>query len=143
MMFFLQVKANGAQSVAVRYSGPTLLFRCCAAVTCGVAYRVSRTLLAKHGKLDSVKAHCGGIVSYAQHPSKLLAASRLQGGYGGLVKELVGAANIKEWALKNILSTLPGMAKFALTDDGKWARVISESGYAGMHSRGRRRRRIA
>jgi len=88
------------------------------------------TVSVKLSSLDIVAS----AVSYA---AKILAKliGRLpffKGGYGELITELVGAANIKEWALKNIISSLAGMAKIALTGEGKCVRVDLGSGYAGM-----------
>lgn len=55
-----------------------------------------------------------------------------KGGYDGLAKELVGAANLKQWALKNALASLSGAAKLVLTREGKYLRVELGSGYAGF-----------
>jgi hypothetical protein len=55
-----------------------------------------------------------------------------RGGYDGFVKEMVGAANLKQWALKNALASLSGAAKLVLTREGKYLRVELGSGYAGF-----------
>ena len=55
-----------------------------------------------------------------------------KGGYQDLTKELVGAANWKEWGFKTALGCLSGAAKVALTDEGKVLRVEIGSGYAGL-----------
>jgi hypothetical protein len=55
-----------------------------------------------------------------------------KGGYQDLTKELVGAANWKEWGFKTVLGCLSGATKLALTGDGKVLRVEIGSGYAGL-----------
>jgi hypothetical protein len=55
-----------------------------------------------------------------------------KGGYDGLAKELVGAANLKQWALKNALASLSGAAKLVLTGEGKLLQLEVGSGYAGL-----------
>jgi hypothetical protein len=55
-----------------------------------------------------------------------------KGGYQDLTKELVGAANWKEWGFKTALGCLSGATKVALTGEGKVLRVEIGSGFAGL-----------
>jgi hypothetical protein len=131
-----KVKANGAPIGCSEIFGPhaPLPMLCCGSpVALPIGFPVLSWLNTVSVGLSQGDI-VAGVVGYAANIlGKLLGClSFFKGGYGGLVRELVGAANIKEWALKNILSSLAGMAKFALTDDGKWARVDLGSGYAGM-----------
>jgi hypothetical protein len=49
-----------------------------------------------------------------------------------LAESLVGAGNVKQWVLKNALSSLSGAARLVLTGEGKLLRVEAGSGYAGI-----------
>jgi hypothetical protein len=131
-----KVKANGAPIGCAEIFGPhvPLPMSCCGSpVSLPIGFPILSWLNTVTVGL-SLGDIVAGAVSYAADiVAKLIGCLPFfTGGYDGLVNELVGAANIKEWALKNILSSLAGMAKFALTDDGKWARVDLGSGYAGM-----------
>ena len=131
-----KVKANGAQVGCTEIFGPhlPLPMSCCGSpVSFPIGFPILSWLNTVSVGLSLRDVVAGGVSYAADIVTKLVGSLPFfKGGYEGLVKELVGEANIKAWALKNILSSLAGMAKFALTGDGKLARLDLGSAYAGM-----------
>jgi hypothetical protein len=131
-----KVKANGAPIGCSEVFGPhaPLPMLCCGSpVALPIGFPVLSWLNTVSVGLSKRDIVAGGVSYAASILGKLIGCLPFfKSGYDGLVKELVGAANIKEWALKNIMASLAGMAKIAVTGDGKWARVELGSGYAGM-----------
>ena len=131
-----KVKANGSPIGCTEIFGPhlPLPMSCCGSpASLPIGFPVSSWLNTVGVGLSPSDVVAGAIGYAAKVLAKLIGLLPFfKDGYGGLVKELVGAANIKEWALKNIFSSLAGMAKVALTGDGKCVRVDLGSGYAGM-----------
>jgi hypothetical protein len=128
-----KVKANGAQ-IACTELAVQLPMLCCAAPaslpigfpSCNSLHTVSVGLSNGDFAAGLFALICGVLGSL------ICRLEGFQGGYEGLVKELVGAANWKEWGFKTALGCLSGAAKVALTDDGKVVRVEIGSGFAGM-----------
>jgi hypothetical protein len=131
-----KVKANGAQIGCTELAGPPvpLPMLCCASPVSlpngfpsfNSLHTVSVGLSAADiaaGLWALVCSVLGSVVS---------GLDGFKGGYEGLAKELVGAANWKEWAFKTALGCLSGATKMALTADGKLVRVEIGSGYAGL-----------
>ncbi len=137
MMFAAsKVKANGAPIGCAEIFAlhPPLPMSCCGSpVSLPIGFPVFSWLNTVSVGLSSLDIVAGAVSYAVKLLGKLIGRLPFfKGGYGELVTDLVGAANIKEWALKNILASLVGMAKIALTGEGKCVRVDLGSGYAGM-----------
>ena len=131
-----KVKANGAQIGCTELGGPPipLPMMCCAAPT-----SLPNGFPSFNGLHTVSVGLSGGDVAagFLAIACNILGSlvCRLEvftDGYKDLTKELVGAANWKEWGYKTVLGCLSGAAKVALTGDGKMLRVEIGSGYAGL-----------
>jgi hypothetical protein len=131
-----KVKADGAQIGCTELAGPPvpLAMLCCASpVSLPNGYPSFNGLHTVSVGLSSGDFVAGLFAIICGVLGSLICRLEgFQGGHTGLVKELVGAANWKEWGLKTALGCLSGAAKVALTDDGKVVRIEIGSGFAGL-----------
>jgi hypothetical protein len=131
-----KVKANGAQIGCTEIGGPPipLPMMCCASpASLPNGFPSFNGLHTVSVGLSSGEVAAGFLAIACNILGSLVC--RLEGfrdGYQDLTKELVGAANWKEWAFKTALGCLSGAARVALTADGKVLRVEIGSGYAGL-----------
>jgi hypothetical protein len=131
-----KVKANGAQIGCTEIGGPPvpLPMLCCGSPislpngfpSFNALHTVSVGLSAGDVAAGLLSIVCSALGSL------VCSLERFKGGYEGLAKELVGAANWKEWGFKTAVGCLCGTTKVALTGDGKLVRVEIGSGYAGL-----------
>jgi len=131
-----KVKADGAQVGCTELAGPPvpLAMLCCASpVSLPNGYPSFNGLHTVSVGLSSGDFAAGILALICSVLGSLICRLEVfQGGHEGLVKELVGAANWKEWGFKTAMGCLSGAAKVALTGDGKVVRVEIGSGYSGM-----------
>ena len=131
-----KVKANGAQVGCTELAGPPVPLPM---LCCGSPVSLPNGFPSFNGiHTVSVGLSIGDIVAgfvaiAIDVLGKLLCGLKwFKGGYDGFVKEMVGAANLRQWALKNALAALSGAARLVLTGEGKLLQVEAGSGYAGF-----------
>jgi hypothetical protein len=131
-----RVKANGAQVGCTELCGPLspLPMLCCGSpVSLPIGFPSFNSLHAVSVGLSMRDIVAGVLTIVGNVLGSLIGRLEgFKGGYEGLIKELVGAANLKEWGFKTALGCLCGAAKVALTGDGKLVRIEIGSGYAGL-----------
>ena len=131
-----RVKANGAPIACTELFAPhvPLPMSCCGSpVPLPIGFPALNALNTVGVGLSQRDIVAGFFAIACNTLGKLIRSLKwFEGGYDGLAKELVGAANFKDWVVKNIFASLSGAAKIVLTGDGNQVRIDLGSGYAGM-----------
>ena len=131
-----KVKANGAPIGCTEIFTPylPLPMSCCASpVPLPIGFPAFNWLNTVSVGLSQRDIAAGFFAIACNIVSKLIRSLKwFKGGYDGLARELVGAANFRDWVAKNIFASLSGAAKIVLTGDGNQVRLDLGSGYAGM-----------
>ncbi|HJX62772.1 MAG TPA: hypothetical protein VJ860_02335 [Polyangia bacterium] len=131
-----KVKADGAQIGCSEFAGPpvSLPMLCCASpVSLPIGFPSFNGLHTVSVGLSSGDVAAGFLAIACNVLGSLVCRlEEFKGGYQDLTRELLGAANWKEWGFKTALGCLSGASKVALTGEGKVLRVEIGSGFAGL-----------